>query len=83
MVFLALSSFCIRVLNTTKFLTLTSFSQECVSSEEDLCISEQEILRFKENHSSVSQQRRKLREKLRQQFDNMTLKDGLNVGVVH
>lgn len=54
-----------------------------VSSEEDLCISEQEILRFKANHSSVSQQRRKLREKLRQQFNNMTLKNGLNVGFVH
>jgi len=58
-------------------------SLECVSSEEDLCISEQEILHFKANHSSVSQQRRKLREKLRQQFDNMTLKDNFNVGVVH
>lgn len=58
-------------------------STECISSEEELCISEQDILRFKANHSSVSQQRRKLREKLRQQFDNMTLKDGLNVGVVH
>ncbi|KAL9980103.1 hypothetical protein ACROYT_G008646 [Oculina patagonica] len=58
-------------------------SMGCISSEEDLCISEQEILRFKANQSSVSQQRRKLREKLRQQFDNMTLKDGLNVGVVH
>lgn len=59
------------------------FCQGYVSSEEDLCISEQEILRFKANHSSVSQQRRKLREKLRQQFNNMTLKNGLNVGVVH
>ena len=65
------------------FISFHIFSQGYVSSDEDLCISEQEILRFKANHSSVSQQRRKLREKLRQQFNNMTLKDGLNVGVVH
>lgn len=65
------------------FISFHVFSQGYVSSDEDLCISEQEILRFKANHSSVSQQRRKLREKLRQQFNNMTLKDGLNVGVVH
>ncbi|CAH3109991.1 unnamed protein product [Pocillopora meandrina] len=58
-------------------------SMECFSSEEDLCISEQEILRFKANQSSVSQQRRKLREKLRQQFNNLTLKEGLNVAIVH
>ncbi|PFX23903.1 gametogenetin-binding protein 2-like [Stylophora pistillata] len=58
-------------------------SMECFSSEEDLCISEQEILRFKANQSSVSQQRRKLREKLRQQFNKMTLKEGLNVAIVH
>ena len=63
------------------FLHFTS--QECFSSEEDLCISEQEILRFKANQSSVSQQRRKLREKLRQQFNNLTLKEGLNVAIVH
>lgn len=65
------------------FILVHVFSQGYVSSEEDLCISEQEILRFKANHSSVSQQRLKLREKLRQQFINMTLKNGLNVGVVH
>ncbi|XP_066018168.1 gametogenetin-binding protein 2-like isoform X2 [Pocillopora verrucosa] len=58
-------------------------SMECFSSEEDLCISEQEILRFKANQSSVSQQRRKLREKLRQQFNNLTLKEGLNVAIIH
>ncbi|XP_066018173.1 uncharacterized protein [Pocillopora verrucosa] len=58
-------------------------SMECFSSEEDLCISEEEILRFKANQSSVSQQQRKLREKLRQQFNNMTLKKGLNIAIVH
>ncbi|CAH3110000.1 unnamed protein product, partial [Pocillopora meandrina] len=42
-----------------------------------------EILRFKANQLSVSQQRRKLREKLRQQFNNLTLKEGLNVAIVH
>ena len=75
-------SLAFHALNATKF-RLSFLSQDCISSEEDLCISEQDILRFKANHSSVSQQRRKLREKLRQQFDNMTLKDGLNVAVVH
>lgn len=59
------------------------FKQDCSSSEEDLCISEQDILRFKANQKSVLQQRRKLREKLRQNFNNMALKDALNFGVVH
>ncbi|XP_068748253.1 gametogenetin-binding protein 2-like isoform X1 [Montipora capricornis] len=58
-------------------------SQDSVSSEEDLYISEQEILRFKANQSSVLQQRRELREKLRRQFNNMALKDALNIAVVH
>ncbi|KAK2558326.1 hypothetical protein P5673_019457 [Acropora cervicornis] len=58
-------------------------SQDCSSSEEDLCISEQDILRFKANQKSVLQQRRKLREKLRQNFNDMALKDALNFGVVH
>lgn len=58
-------------------------SQDCSSSEEDLRISEQDILRFKANQKSVLQQRRKLREKLRQNFNNMALKDALNFGVVH
>ena len=59
------------------------FKQDCSSSEEDLCISEQDILRFKANQKSVLQQRRKLREKLRQNFNDMALKDALNFGVVH
>ncbi|KAJ7375027.1 Gametoproteintin-binding protein 2 [Desmophyllum pertusum] len=63
-----------RLLNLMGWKDGGTESTECISSEEDLCISEQEILRFKANHSSVSQQRRKLREKLRQQFDNMDAK---------
>lgn len=72
-----------RLLKSMGWTEVGAGSQGCVSSEEDLCISEQEILLFKANHSSVSEQRRELREKLRQQFNNMTLKDDLNVGVVH
>lgn len=75
------------------------FSQlDCCSSDEDSGISEQDILRFKANQKMLSAQRKELREKLQQKFDNMTLKEGdsqtasssladnlngLNVGVVH
>ncbi|KAK3736277.1 hypothetical protein QZH41_020741 [Actinostola sp. cb2023] len=48
--------------------------EECCSSDEDSAISEQDILRFKANHKSVTVQRQELREKLRQKFEKMSLK---------
>ena len=64
-----------------------------------MLIPEQEIERFRANQKSVSIQRQELREKLREKFQNMTLKEvptmkgshpldsrqinGVSFGVVH
>ena len=46
------------------------FQQFC-SSEDEVVISEEEILRFKENEVKMRAKRQELRETLRQRFNNM------------
>ena len=64
-------NFCLKTVDGLALFNNQLYFQRFCSSEDEAVISEEEILRFKENETKLMRKRQELRETLRQRFDNM------------